>query len=160
MKTFIILLLFCLPLSAQAGTVYKTIDANGKTVYSDQPPASGKAAKTLNFSDLPSTPLPAQPNSNQNVAPKPLQTKPLERQADTGQPKLFVAQWCGYCKKAKAYLAEKHISYQEYDIDTADGKRAFAEVGGGRGIPVLVRNGQRIQGFSRTAYDALFGSAQ
>jgi len=160
MKISILILLLSLSLLAQAGTVYKTIDANGKTVYSDQPPASGNVAKTLNFSDLPSTPVSVQPNTEQSRNLRALQKKHETRQADTGQPKLFAAQWCGYCKKAKAYLAEKNISFQEYDVDTAEGKRAFAEVGGGRGIPVLIRNGQRTQGFSRPAYDALFGFAQ
>jgi glutaredoxin len=69
---------------------------------------------------------------------------------------IFTAVWCGYCTRAKSYLAEKKIPYQEYDIDTPNGMRAYVEAGGGRGVPVMLWNNQKVQGFSRPAYDALF----
>ncbi|MBS1189755.1 MAG: Glutaredoxin [Rhodocyclaceae bacterium] len=34
---------------------------------------------------------------------------------------LYSASWCGYCRKAKAYLGERGIPYQEIDIDTPEG---------------------------------------
>jgi len=43
---------------AMAETLYKTIGPDGRVEYTDRPPADGKAAKTLNFADLPATPLP------------------------------------------------------------------------------------------------------
>ena len=52
--------------------------------------------------------------------------------------------------------SEKKISFQKFDVDTADGKRALAQSGGGRGIPVLLANGEKVQGFSRSAYDQVF----
>ena len=47
-------------------------------------------------------------------------------------------------------------AYQDVDIDSKSGMAAFAQVGGGRGIPLLLADGQRVQGFSPAAYDALF----
>jgi hypothetical protein len=41
-----------------------------------------------------------------------------------------------------------------------DGMRAFVEAGEVRGVPVMLFNGQRVQGFSRGAYDALFVGAR
>jgi hypothetical protein len=38
--------------------------------------------------------------------------------------------------------------------------RAFVEAGEVRGVPVMLFNGQRVQGFSRGAYDALFVGAR
>jgi glutaredoxin len=66
----------------------------------------------------------------------------------------------GYCKQAKRYLAEKSIHYSEYDIDTPDGMRAFIEAGEVQGVPVMPWSGQRVQGYSKAAYDALFTSAR
>jgi len=70
---------------------------------------------------------------------------------------LYSAAWCGYCKKARAYLADKGIAYREIDIDTPDGLAAFARAGGGgKGVPLLLAGGRRVQGFSLAAYDKLF----
>ena len=72
---------------------------------------------------------------------------------------LYSATWCGYCRKAKAYLAAKGVSYQEIDIDTPGGRAAFAQAGGGKGVPLLIsKSGQRAQGFSPAGYDALLAS--
>ena len=138
--------------SAQAATLYKSVTPDGKIVYSDQPPTTGKVEQTFNFSNLPSTPVPESVTKYQ----KDLEQSMKNRLATgAGQPVLFTADWCRYCKAAEAYLAEKGIGYQRNDIDTASGRRAFQETGG-RGVPVLLVGGQRVQGFSRPAYDALF----
>ncbi len=158
MKTLIILALLLAPALTQADTVYKSIGADGKVTYSDKPPGAGNVEKTLNFSNLPSTPLPESVIRYRDELQKSMQKRLSEtgKRRDTSEPTLFMAQWCGYCRQAKAYLAQKSIRYQEYDIDTSDGMRAFAESGSGRGVPVLVWNDKKVQGFSRSAYDTLF----
>jgi glutaredoxin len=59
---------------------------------------------------------------------------------------MYSATWCGYCKRAKAYLAKKGIGYTNVDIDTADGRAAFAQAGKG-GVPLLFAGNRRIRGF-------------
>ena len=71
---------------------------------------------------------------------------------------LYSASWCGFCKRAKAYLAANGISYQEFDVETKDGMAAFAQAGGGKGVPLLIADGQRVQGFTPAAYDAFFAN--
>lgn len=150
---------FASAFAAHAGTLYKSVGPDGRIIYSDQPPADSKVEKTIAFTNLPATPLPAAVLRYREELQKGVQKRLADpgNKADSGQTVLFSAEWCGYCRKAKAYLAEKRIPYREYDVDTQEGMRALAALGEGKGIPVLVRNGRKTQGFSREAYDAVFG---
>ncbi|WP_040260134.1 DUF4124 domain-containing protein [Pseudomonas massiliensis] len=53
-------LLLCLPLACASahGQIYKYTDANGNTVYSEQPPPPGRASQPLNLPPLNSVPMP------------------------------------------------------------------------------------------------------
>ena len=53
-------------------------------------------------------------------------------------------------------MAGKGIQYREFEVNTKDGMAAFARAGGGKGVPLLLVDGQRVQGFSLAAYDGLF----
>ena len=149
------------PAAILGETIYRSVGPDGKITYSQRPPADGKVDKTLVLQNLPSSPLPESALRYQAELIKSM-NKRLADQAKPYRevPTLFMAQWCGYCKQAKSYLAEKGIAYREYDIDTPDGMRAFVEAGERRGIPVLLTNGQRVQGFSRQAYDVLFAGSR
>jgi len=143
--------------AAQGQNVYKSIGPDGKTVYSDKPPAEGRIEKTMKFENLPSSALPAASLSYVEQLRRFRASSPAKKpDSVVAGVVLYSAAWCGYCKKAKAYLVAKSIPYQEIDIDTNDGMRAFAQAGGGRGVPLLLADGQRVQGFSPAAYDALF----
>jgi glutaredoxin len=131
--------------ATQAQTLYKSIGSNGKVIYSNHPPTDAKVTKTLEFKDLPTS----------RVKNRPQASGPKVSVSD-GETILFEAAWCGYCRKAKAYLSGKGISYRDIDIDTPSGRQAFAQVGQGKGIPLLFAHGERIQGYSESAYDALF----
>jgi glutaredoxin len=138
---------------AGAQTLYKSVGADGRVVYGDQPPKTGAVEKTLKLENLPVSVVPG-------AAPRPSSTSATPPAAvPRGEVVLYMATWCGYCKAAKAYLAQKSIAYRELDIDTPAGKTAFTQIGG-RGVPVLLAQGQRINGFSAQAYDAVFVTAK
>jgi glutaredoxin len=146
--------------AAQAESVYKSIGPDGKIIYSDKPPTDGRVEKTMTFANLPSSPLPAASLSYVEQLRRFRAFSPAKKPdsaAVTGVV-LYSAAWCGYCTKAKAYLAAKGISYDEVDIDSKDGMKAYAQAGGGGGVPLLLAGGQRVQGFSPAAYDAVFAS--
>ena len=161
MRSLLILALFFLPTLSHAETMYKSVGADGKILYSDQPPTGGKVEKTLNYVNLPATPLPESVIRYRDELEKSMKARLSEtrKSPDTKQATILTAQWCGYCRQAKAYLAEKKIAYKEYDIDTQEGMRAMVEFGGGSGVPVLLWHGQKIKGFSAAAYDALFSKS-
>ncbi len=159
MKIAVFLWLLALPALTQAETVYKSVGPDGRITYSQDPPSAGKVEKTLSFANLPSTPLPDSVLRYREQLEKSMG----KRLDESAKPRasgatLFMAQWCGYCKQAKRYLAEKGIAYREYDIDTPAGMRAFVELGAGKGVPVMLWNDRKVQGFTRAAYDSLFGS--
>lgn len=153
----ILLLLGALTIAnTNAQTLYKSVGPDGKTVYSDRPPADGRIQKTLKVENLPASALPAESSSYVEQLRR-MQAASAKPSVTTGLV-LYSAVWCGYCKLAKAYLGSKGVSYQEVDIDTKAGIAALVQAGGGKGVPLLVAGEQRVQGFSAPAYDAFFAS--
>ena len=60
---------------------------------------------------------------------------------------LYATAWCGYCKKARQFLADYNIEYIEYDIEKSkEGKAQYDELGG-RGVPVFLVNNQVVKGY-------------
>ena len=141
---------------AHSESLYKVVGTDGKITYTDRPPAEGKST-TLQFVDAPTTPLPESVLKYQAELRKSMQGRlSAAKKIDSSDTTLFMATWCGYCTRAKAYLNANGIRYQEIDIDTPAGARAFVEAGGSGGVPLLVIAGQRARGFSEASYDKLF----
>ncbi len=139
--------------SPTSTTLYKSTGPDGKTVYSDRPPLQARDAQTLSFTSAPASPL-----SAETLAYIEQLKKSADARLSAPPPRetvLFSAAWCGYCKKAKSYLANKQIAYREFDIDTKEGALAYARAGGSHGVPLLFSNGRSVSGFSPPAYDAL-----
>ena len=147
------------PLVSRADTVYMSRDGQGQVVYSDRPPALGKIDKTLDIAPLPSTPLPESVLRYRLELSKSMQRRLDEEAAPRTAPlpTLFTAAWCGYCRQAKAYLAGRKLRYEEIDVDTPEGSKALARVGGA-GLPFLVWNERKLQGYTVAGYDAFFAT--
>lgn len=143
--------------AAHAQALYKSVDASGKVVYGDQPPASGSGQKTVKLEAPPISVVPGNPPPAATPGQAPAEAQKAAQ--PRGEVTLYMATWCGYCKAAKAYLGGKGIAYREFDVDTPTGKAAFAQIGA-RGVPVLLTNGQRVNGFSAPSYDAVFAKRQ
>jgi glutaredoxin len=162
LRKILVLLAVILAMPAMADTVYKSIGPDGKVVYSDKPPADdGKLQKTLDIRNLPATPLPESVLRFREQVLKSIKSRTADagKPRDASKPVLFMAQWCGYCKKAEAYLAERHIAHDQFDIDTPSGMRAMVEAGLSGGIPILLLgHGQKLRGFTKAAYDSYFGA--
>jgi len=154
MSLALALLVVSLPSAAQQ-VIYMSRTAEGKTVLSEQAPANALAEQ----------PSEGTPATRPTQAPKFSPVKVPRQPAGKGAPPprqddvvLFAADWCAYCRQARAYLAEHRIRYAEYNVDTEEGQEAFAWAGGGKGIPFLIAGQKRLRGYSATSYDALFSS--
>ena len=142
-----------------ADTVYKIVDPDGTVRYSDQPPPVGRPADMLEFRHLPSSPLPESVLAFRAEMEKTISARAAAyRQPQRGEVRLFTAAWCPHCKRAKADLAKRGVSYSEYDIDTPDGMAAFIQASG-RAVPLLVTDSARVLGYSEGSYDKTLASA-
>jgi glutaredoxin len=64
---------------------------------------------------------------------------------------LYATQWCGYCKKTRAFLDNKGIAYIEYDIEhSAIGRQQYASLNG-NGVPLMIVKSEIIRGYSTKA---------
>lgn len=129
-----LLLFFFLIGGLQAAGIKKWTDEDGKVHYGDRPPSSASVSEV-----------------NQDVSVFASASKP-------NNTILYSTKNCGYCKKAKAFMASNSIPYKEYDIeDSISAKRRYTQLGG-RGVPLLELKGKTIQGFSEARYQRFFAN--
>ncbi len=67
--------------------------------------------------------------------------------AHDGKVILYATSWCGYCEKARVLLNENNIEFHEYDIEKSpEGREQYQRLGG-KGVPVLLINGEVLKGY-------------
>ncbi len=75
--------------------------------------------------------------------------------AHGGKVILYATVSCGYCKKARKLMKDNNIAYFEYDINTSkEGREQYNKLGG-RGVPVLLINGEVVKGYNPSRILAL-----
>ncbi len=61
--------------------------------------------------------------------------------------KIYTTPWCGYCRRAKALLDRKSVSYQEIDVDNdLEKRRWLVEATGQSTVPQIFINGASVGG--------------
>ncbi len=134
-------LLSCVALSnAAQAEIYRWVDESGKVHFSDRPSRAHSSEEVK-----------LRINTYEGVT---YDTSSI----DVGKKKvvMYSASWCGVCKKAKRYFAEKGIKYTEYDVEkSGEGKSAFRKLGG-KGVPVILVGNRRMNGFSIDGFEKLY----
>ena len=144
-----LLLLLALPC---AGQVYKWVDSQGKAHYGDSPPDDVKKEQLK--VEVRSHEGPAQVTDWAAILRR--ATPPTGRiHAVT----VYTAVWCGPFKRAKSYLNAQGVRFNEVDVETADGKREFAQMGGG-GIPLILVGSKAMRGFDEARLAAMLKGAR
>jgi glutaredoxin len=72
---------------------------------------------------------------------------------------LYYAEWCGYCRKTRAELDRRGVSFQMLNIENPATLEELVEKTGQRGIPVLDVGGKILIGYDPEGLDRLLGSA-
>lgn len=81
------------------------------------------------------------------------------RQRSKANVRMFMTQSCGYCKRAKAYLNAKGISFEELDIERSSSAKLEYQQLGGRGVPVILVGMERMNGYNQESLEALLKQA-
>jgi len=145
---WLMLLLSVLLISGHASAdVYKWVDEDGITHYSDKKPENEEFTEVLVSS--------YQSVSYANVTDE--TSRGVTGTADKGKKVvIFSADWCGACKKAKKYFRRKGIPFREYDIDKGSkAKRLYKQLGA-TGVPVIIVGKKRMNGFSEAGFERIY----
>jgi glutaredoxin len=120
---------------------YRDIDKNGKVAYTDKKPERIASVEKIRVREktVSSQETYSGGEASRDVA-------------------IYTAEWCKYCKTAKAYMDERGIAYVEYDIEKDRyAKREYRKLGG-NGLPLILVGDQRMSGFSQKGFDKLYSS--
>jgi len=130
--------------------VYKWVDEKGKTQYGDKPPEEAKASQLK--LDVKSYDGHVEVQDWSKIIHA--KSKYAEPAAGSRNIVMYSTSWCPHCKRARAYFAQKGISYREVDVETEAGRSEFKELGGG-GVPLILADGKAMRGFNAARMDAL-----
>jgi glutaredoxin len=140
------LVLAATALAADAQTLYRYVDANGRIVYSDQPPPP--SAKEVQPKRLP-----------ENV----IETDPVPfaaREAAEKYPVTLYTFDCDVCKQAEALLAKRGVPFTSVIVSEEEGAAKLKALTGKQSAPVLqIGEKQVMTGFNATRWQAVLDDA-
>jgi glutaredoxin-like YruB-family protein len=182
LKIFLCIILAAIFLNGSAlAKMYKWVDENGVTHFSDTPPA--KVAPSTKIKAFPTydnpyknirRPKPKAKNTvrNSEITPSKPKTRDTVQSSETTpstseKPKkskkpeveLYVTNWCPWCNKAKSFFRSRGIPFTEYNIEkNKEAARRKNKLTNRRGVPFAVVNSQLIHGYSEASYKQALGS--
>jgi len=147
--------------SSFATGIYKWVDENGQLHFSDKPVVTEQNAQEVLIEKVTLGPIntfTAPPvvewaEDDADAEPKQRRSAPIRTNKSVT---IFSAPWCGYCTVAKQYMAQRGISYTDYNIEASDyARRKYVEAGGSGSIPLLVVGRHRMTGFDPGQLEAM-----
>ena len=143
--------LFHVALFAQ---IYIWTDENGVKHCSSTPPPNQSTAKQYKEVEC----SPQESNKMQNPQ-KSQETKKTKNRKSNQYPEIvmYSTQWCGVCKKAKAWLKSNKVPFKEYDIESSQEYRNEYQKLGGGGVPLIMIGNEKMSGWSEGRMRELLG---
>jgi glutaredoxin-like YruB-family protein len=164
-KLIFVVSVLALTVGISAAKIYKWVDENGVTHYSDSPTEITADSAEDEFEEIQSPdPAPADtpsvPDESSQGAPDSEVLNSLNDTQDNDVAvnapavEIYETSWCVYCKKAKQFFRSKGIDFIAYNIETdPQAARRMMAMTQNRGVPFVVINGQGISGYSVAAYE-------
>jgi glutaredoxin-like YruB-family protein len=163
-KQFLIIVFLMIVFGISSAEIYKWVDEDGVKHYSDAPtrdtsePAESSPDKIEAREPEPADKRPVAEDTERVTLDSDffdfLKDSPEETIASRAPVvEIYETTWCVYCKKAKNYFRSRGIKFVTYDIENdRDAARRMMSMTRNRGVPFVVINGKRIQGYSEQAY--------
>ena len=82
----------------------------------------------------------------------------LDSRRFSGTVELYITEWCGYCKRAVAYVKARNIPHVVYDIEKDEAARKRFLQLGGSGVPLIMVGNRRMSGFSPELLEQYLGN--
>jgi len=130
MKFKLILVLTILLPCLAYSEIYKSVDENGRVIFTDKPTLEAEQIEVdTNINNADGLSDSAYSKADDVKTKKPAKQKSVV---------MYSTEWCGVCKKAKAYMQQNSIRFKEYDIEkNSNANRKFKSLGGS-GVPLIV----------------------
>ena len=119
--------------------IYKWIDENGKTHFTDKKPGHTSSESVQ-----------LKINTYTGVS---YDVANLQHSANVV---IYTTQNCGYCKQARSYFKRKNIAFTEYDIEKDMAARKRHQQMGASGVPVIFVGNKRMNGFSEQGFEKIY----
>lgn len=153
MKSCIYLLfVFSLGFATTASAeIFQWTDNDGNVQFGDRPPASSGAKR-----------VEVEVNSYESVSVESAEAfkSGVSNKGRAKKVVMYSTTWCGVCKRARRFLKSQKISFKEYDVEKSrKGKKDYARLKG-RGVPILLVGGQRMNGFSASRFSRMYSSGK
>lgn len=134
-----------------AHALYKVVNPDGSTTYTDRPPPAAANTKV--------TPLGRRGTAAAPAAPE-LALPPELRQAVRRYPvTLYTAPDCPPCDTARRFLQQRGVPYAERRAVTGDDAAALERLVGGRTVPALMIGTQPLRGYAEADWAVYLDAA-
>ncbi len=129
----------------------------------DSMPQVDHLPRRLQGTEAPTPPRPQAPASRPATPKRP--AAPAMTLSDVDRSKLdivlYSTSWCGYCRKARAWMTNNGVPFVEKDIekDAAANAEYKSKSNGYSGVPLIDVNGTVVRGFNQPQVEGLIGKA-
>lgn len=142
---FVMLLAILTCSHSSLAEIYRWTDPNGKVHYTQNIPAEGAGGRTESLKGNSGVSFVGGGSGTGSVS--------------SVKVRMFMTQSCPYCKKAKAFLQQRGIPYDELDIEASGRAKAEYDRLGGKGVPVILVGKQRMDGFDAQRMERMLAGA-
>ncbi len=144
----IIVIFFLLPTLVSA-EIYKTIDENGRVVFTDKSTIEAQAVDVnTNINNADGLSDSAYSKANDIKSNKPTKQKSVV---------MYSTSWCCVCKNARNYMQSNDIKFKEYDIEVNASANSKYKKLGGKGVPLITVGNNKMSGFSASRLESMLG---